>query len=109
MHIDPPLAAIPDLLHRDGVDAFQTTLRNPQRFGKDGIPDADDQIAFRAAAQGLWGIAHGSLLINLASPDGRIRNSSASSLVGDLQLAAQLGLAGVCFHVGYAKGHPDLD
>jgi deoxyribonuclease-4 len=109
LHIDPPLAAIPPALHRDGVDAFQTTLRNPQRFGKDGIPDVDDQVAFRAAAQGLWGIAHGSLLINLASPDGRIRNSSASSLVGDLQLAAQLGLAGVCFHVGYAKGHPDVD
>ena len=109
LHIDPPLAAIPAALHRDGVDAFQTTLRNPQRFGKDGIPDAADQAAFRAAAQGLWGIAHGSLLINLASPDGRIRNSSASSLVGDLQLAAQLGLAGVCFHIGYAKGHPNLD
>jgi apurinic endonuclease APN1 len=48
-------------------------------------------------------------LVNLASPDGRIRNASASSLVGDLQLAAQLGLAGVCFHVGYAKGHPDSE
>ncbi|MFI5366304.1 MAG: TIM barrel protein [Candidatus Binatia bacterium] len=109
LHIDPPLAAIPELLRRDGVDAFQTTLRNPQRFGKEGIPDPDDQAAFRAAAHGLWGIAHGTLLMNLASPDGRIRNASASSLVGDLQLAAQLGLAGVCFHIGYAKGHPSLD
>jgi len=109
LHIDPPLAAIPPLLRDAGVDAFQTTLRNPQRFGKEGIPDAADQAAFRAAAQGLWGIAHATLLTNLASPEGRIRNASASSLVGDLQLAVQLGLAGVCFHVGYAKGHPDLD
>jgi deoxyribonuclease-4 len=107
LHIDPPLAAIPAVLRGHGVDAFQTTLRNPQRFGKDGIPGADDQAAYREAAAGVWGIAHGSLLINLASPDGRIRNASASSLLGDLALAAQLGLAGVCFHVGYAKGHPD--
>jgi deoxyribonuclease IV len=109
LHIDPPLAAIPAQLRRDGVDAFQTTLRNPQRFGKEGIPDATDQAAYRADAGGLWGIAHATLLVNLASPEGRIRNASASSLVGDLRLAAQLGLAGVCFHVGYAKGHPDVD
>jgi deoxyribonuclease-4 len=109
LHIDPPLAAIPEALRAAGVDAFQTTLRNPQRFGKEGIPDAADQAAFRAAAHGLWGIVHGTLLVNLASPEGRIRNASASSLVGDLQLAAQLGLAGVCFHIGYAKGHPDID
>jgi len=109
LHVDPPLAAIPEILRHDGVDAFQTTLRNPQRFGKEGIPDAVDQAAFRASATGLWGIAHATLLVNLASPEGRIRNASASSLLGDLRLAAQLGLAGVCFHVGYAKGHPDVD
>ncbi len=108
LHVDPPLAAIPAILRSDGVDAFQTTLRNPQRFGKAGIPEPADQAAFRAAAAGLWGIAHATLLVNLASPDGRIRNASASSLLGDLQLAAQLGFAGVCFHVGYAKGHPDI-
>jgi len=109
LHIDPPLAAIPELLRAAGVDAFQTTLRNPQRFGKEGIPDADDQAAFRSVSTGLWGIVHGTLLVNLASPEGRIRNASASSLVGDLQLAAQLGLAGVCFHAGYAKGHANID
>lgn len=108
-HIDPPLAKIPAALRREGLDAFQTTLRDPQRFGKTGIPDADDQAAYQADSAGLWGIAHGSLLINLASPEGRIRNSSKSSLLGDLQLAAKLGLAGVCFHVGYAKGHPTID
>lgn len=109
LHIDPPLAAIPETLRRNGIDAFQTTLRNPQRFGKDGIPDAADQAAFQAAAHGLWGIAHASLLVNLASQDGRIRNASASSLIGDLQLATRLGLAGVCFHLGYAKGHSDVE
>jgi apurinic endonuclease APN1 len=108
LHVDPPLAAIPGILAAAGVTAFQTTLRDPQRFGKTGVPEPDDQAAFKAAAAAgptLWGIVHGSLLVNLASPDGRIRNSSVSSLVGDLRLAAELGLAGVCFHPGYAKGH----
>jgi deoxyribonuclease-4 len=108
-HIDPPLAAIPAALRSDGIDAFQTTLRDPQRFGKTGIPDSGDQTAYRAAAAGLWGVAHGSLLINLASPEGRIRNASKSSLLGDLALARDLGLAGVCFHVGYAKGHDSVE
>src|SRR5262249_10936751 len=52
---------------------------------------------------------HGSLLVNLASPEGRIRNSSVSSLLADLKVAAEVGLAGVCFHVGYAKGHPSAE
>jgi len=107
LHIDPPLAAIPGLLREAGVDAFQTTLRNPQRFGKDGVPSPEDQAAFMAEAGGLWGIVHGSLLINLASLDPKIRNASSSALVGDLKLASSLDLAGVCFHMGYAKGHPD--
>lgn len=109
LHIDPPLASIPAALRAHGVDAFQTTLRDPQRFGKTGIPDADDIAAYRSSSEGLWGIAHGSLLINLASTDGRIRNSSKSSLLADLALAADLGFAGVCFHVGYAKGYAGPD
>jgi deoxyribonuclease-4 len=29
--------------------------------------------------------------------------------MADLKVAAEVGLAGVCFHVGYAKGHPNAD
>lgn len=89
---------------------FQTTLRNPQRFGNTDVPGPEDRTAYLAALAGgppLWGIVHGSLLTNLASPEGRIRNASVSSVLGDLRLARALGLAGVCFHPGYAKGHPD--
>ncbi len=110
LHIDPPLAAIPALLAADGVRHFQTTLRNPQRFGNTDVPGPDDRAAYLAAVAGgppLWGIVHGTLLTNLASPEGRIRNASVSSVLGDLRLARELGLAGVCFHPGYAKGHPD--
>ncbi len=111
-HIDPPLAEIPALLTQGGYTTFQTTLRDPLRLSKDGVPDAADQVAFRTASAitgPFWGIAHASLLTNPASPDPRIRNSSASALVADAKLAASLGLAGVCFHGGYQKGHPDRD
>ena len=110
MHIDPPLAAIPALLAADGLRHFQTTLRNPQRFGNTDVPGPEDRAAYLAAAAGgppLWGIVHGTLLANLASPEGRIRNASVSSVLGDLRLARELGLVAVCFHPGYAKGHPD--
>lgn len=111
IHVDPPLARIPELLVKEAVAAFQTTLRDPQRFGKTGVPTPEDQDAYRARiaqdATAPWGMVHGSLLVNLASPNGRIRNASLSSLVGDLKLAGELGLAGVCFHVGYEKDHPD--
>lgn len=107
-HIDPPLAAIPAILQQMGCTVFQTTLRNPVRLSKDGVPDEEDQkalVSMMASAPGIWGIAHASLLTNLAAPDPRIRNGSAGALVSDAHLAAELGMSGVCFHVGYAKGH----
>ncbi len=111
LSIDPPLAAIPALLAEEGVDAFQTVLRDPGRFGNYGVPEPSDRTALVEGLRGrdAWGVAHGSLLINLASPEGRIRNSSVSSLLADLKVAAEIGLAGVCFHVGYAKGHPNAE
>lgn len=111
LSIDPPLAAIPGMLAEEGVDAFQTVLRDPGRFGNYGVPEAADRAALVEGlrGRGAWGVAHGSLLVNLASPEGRIRNSSVSSLLADLKVAAEVGIAGVCFHIGYAKGHPSAD
>lgn len=108
LSIDPPLAAIPPLLCAEGVDVYQTVLRDPGRFGNYGVPEPADRAALVEGLRGksVWGVAHGSLLVNLASPEGRIRNSSVSSLLADLKVAAEVGLDAVCFHVGYAKGHP---
>jgi deoxyribonuclease-4 len=106
-HIDPPLSLVPPILSTRGMKVFQTTLRNPARLSKEGIPDDDDQEAYRASSDGIWGIAHASMLTNLASLDPRLRNASASTLAGDANLAVSLGLAGVCFHVGYQKGYEE--
>ena len=108
-HIAPPLARIPPILAELNSGVFQTVLRDEKRLGKYGIPDEEDQAAFKAANPGLWGIAHGSMLVSLASPDPRIRNGSVGALVQDANLALALGMAGVCFHVGYQKGHDDRD
>jgi deoxyribonuclease-4 len=107
LSLDPPLAAIPATLAAEGVSTFQTVVRDTGRYGNYGVPGPADRAALIEGLRGrdTWGVAHGSLLINLASPEGRIRNSSVSSLLADLKIAAELGLAGVCFHVGYAKGH----
>jgi len=111
LSIDPPLAAIAGVLAEEDVSVFQTVLRDPGRFGNYGVPDPADRAALVEGLRGrdAWGVAHGSLLVNLASPEGRIRNSSVSSLLADLKIAAEVGLAGVCFHVGYAKGHPSTE
>lgn len=111
LSVDPPLAAIPTLLREEGVDVYQTVLRDPGRFGNYGVPEPADRAALVDGLRGraVWGVAHGSLLVNLASPEGRIRNSSVSSLLADLKVAAEVGLDAVCFHVGYSKGHPSAD
>ncbi|HXJ78057.1 MAG TPA: TIM barrel protein [Candidatus Methylomirabilis sp.] len=111
LSIDPPLAAIPGVLAAEGVDTFQTVLRDPGRFGNYGVPEVADRAALVEGLRGrdTWGVAHGSLLVNLASPEGRIRNSSVSSLLADLKVAAEVGIAAVCFHVGYTKGHPNAE
>jgi deoxyribonuclease-4 len=111
LSIDLPLATIPGVLADEGVDTYQTVLRDPGRFGNYGVPDPEDRAALVEGLRGrtTWGVAHGSLLVNLASPEGRIRNSSVSSLLADLKVAAEVGIAGVCFHVGYVKGHPSAD
>jgi deoxyribonuclease-4 len=107
-HIDPPLGCIPQCLADRGWTIFQTTLRDPTRLSKEGVPDAEDQQAFCkgvADTGPVWGIVHASMLTSLGSPDPRIRHGSVGALVADANLAASLGLAGVCFHVGYEKGH----
>jgi deoxyribonuclease-4 len=111
LSLDPPLAAIPSQLAQEGVDVYQTVLRDPGRFGNYGVPEPADRAALVEGLRGrhVWGVAHGSLLINLASPEGRVRNSSVSSLLADLKVAAEVGIDAVCFHVGYAKGHPSAD
>jgi len=49
LHIDPPLAAIPGELQSHGLTHFQTTLRDPMRLAKQGIPDVKTRRLTRCA------------------------------------------------------------
>jgi len=74
LSVEPPLATIPAILATEQVDTFQTVVRDPGRFGNYGVPDPADRAALVEGLRGrpAWGLAHGSLLVNLASPEGRI-------------------------------------
>jgi len=108
-HVSPPLASIPDWLTDHGCGVFQTYLRDKMRLNSEGIPTPEEQEDYLAAIASsdtpIWGMAHSSLIANIASPDPRLRNGSVGAIVKDANLAALLGFAGVCFHVGYEKGH----
>ncbi len=123
-HFDPPLATIPYRLSVQDSSVFQTTLRDPMRLAAVGVPDADDQAMYAATVANatpeqvlnaqsnelsLWGMVHASLITNIASPDTRIRHGSINALIADANLAATLGLRGVCFHGGYQKGHANRE
>ena len=108
-HLPPPLPDIPGWLSDHKAVVFQTYLREKTRLNSDGIPTAQEQEDYLAVVSALdvplWGMAHASLIANIASPDPKLRNASAAAIVKDANLAARLGFAGVCFHVGYQKGH----
>src|SRR5260370_25068147 len=91
LSIDPPLGSIPALLTQEGVDVYQTVLRDPGRFGNYGVPEPADRAALVAGMAGrpAWGAAHGPPPLNPASPQGRIPHSPVSSLLPHPQGAAE--------------------
>lgn len=58
LSIDPPLASIPSLLSAEGVDVYQTVLRDPGRFGNYGVPEPADRAAlvsgYGGGGYGAW-------------------------------------------------------
>jgi len=52
LSIVPPLGSIPALLTQEGVDVYQTVLRDPGRFGNYGVPEPADRAAL---VEGLAG------------------------------------------------------
>src|SRR5258705_3726094 len=111
LSIDPPLGSIPALLTQEGVDVYQTVLRDPGRFGNYGVPEPADRAALVAGMAGprAWGVAHGSLLVNPANPQGPIPHSSGSSLPAQLKGAAEGRLHPGSMHPGYSQGHPTTE
>ncbi len=94
-HVSPqdPLAAA----EADGADAVQIFLGNPQ--GWKAPKPRDDAARLRAAALPIY--VHAPYLVNVASPNNRVRIPSRKILQQTCDAAADIGAAGVVVHGGY--------
>lgn len=85
-----------------GATAMQIFTKMANRWAERACED-DECRAFRAALGGTLvrdTIAHDSYLINLASPDEKLRRQSIESFVAELQRCEALGLAYLVSHPG---------
>lgn len=89
-----------------GLECFQFFSRPPQG-GRVGPIAKEEQTAFLRACEehgfGSWYI-HAPYIINLASKEARIRESSIALLRGELDRGSLLKTYGVMFHPGSASG-----
>jgi deoxyribonuclease-4 len=86
--------------------AVQIFTKNASRWNAKAL-EAEESAAFRSAWEGSGlapVIAHGSYLINLASPDPVLRRKSIEGLVDELQRAEALGIEGLVVHPGAHMG-----
>ncbi len=91
------------------ADVIQIFTRNQMQWKAKPIP-SEDAERFRAAyaESGLKGIvAHGSYLINLASPEDKHRRTSVNAAVDEMTRCSQLGVQTYIFHPGSHVGSGD--
>jgi deoxyribonuclease-4 len=101
-HVDPadPLEAAA----ARGADAVQFFLTDPQGY-KTPKPRAD-AAALRASEVDIY--IHAPYIVNVASPNNRIRIPSRKLLMAHAQAAAELGAKGLIVHGGYVGKDGDL-
>ncbi|MFH2072193.1 MAG: TIM barrel protein, partial [Actinomycetota bacterium] len=87
-----------------GADAVQMFLSNPQSWKKP-LP-RDDAADLRAS--GLAVYAHAPYLINVGSPNNRVRIPSRKIIEDTVVAAAAVGAAGVVVHGGHIGDDEDL-
>jgi deoxyribonuclease IV len=90
-----------------GADAVQFFLGDPQGWKAPVIPGdpADMAAAFRAA--NIDAYVHAPYLINVVSPNNRIRIPSRKILDQQLKAAASIGASGLIVHGGYVTAGAD--
>lgn len=86
------------------ADAIQIFLSSPQTW-KAPLPRHD---AAELAASGIPIFVHSPYLVNLASPNNRIRIPSRKILDDTIRAAATIGAAGVVVHGGHVGDDEDL-
>ncbi|MCB0915074.1 MAG: deoxyribonuclease IV [Actinobacteria bacterium] len=95
-----------------GATAAQIFLGDPQSWKKPATtyPDGPDALREAAAAAGVTLFVHAPYIINVASPNNRIRIPSRKLLAATVTAAARIGAAGVIVHGGHVTaGHDDAE
>jgi deoxyribonuclease-4 len=82
-----------------GADCVQMFLGPPQSWKKPPLRDDHDELA--AADMPIY--VHAPYLINVASPNNRVRIPSRKILTDTVARAEEIGAAGVIVHAGHAE------
>src|SRR6185312_3830232 len=92
-----------------GVNAVQFFLGDPQDWKATTMPGgrAPDQIRAEFAAADVVAYVHAPYLVNVASPNNRIRIPSRKILEQQLNAAASIGAAGLIVHGGHVTADSD--
>ena len=88
-----------------GAETIQVFASNPRGWAPSAV-DAAQDAALREQAEraGIPLFVHAPYLVNLGSPDPRIRDLSVSSVRHSLARSTQIGACGVVVHTGSAVG-----
>src|SRR6266699_6430476 len=105
LHEGDPLAQATAL----GADAVQFFLGDPQDWKAPAFPGGrePEQIRDDFAAAGVAAYVHSPYVINVASPNNRIRIPSRKVLEQQLNAAAAIGAAGLIVHGGHVTAGTD--
>jgi deoxyribonuclease-4 len=92
-----------------GVDTVQFFLGDPQDWKAPQFPGGNDPAQVRAefAAADVAAYVHAPYVINVASPNNRIRIPSRKILEQQLNAAASIGAAGLIVHGGHVTANTD--
>jgi sugar phosphate isomerase/epimerase len=103
LHDGDPLAEAQAI----GADAVQFFLGDPQGWKAPTFPGEPAEIGAAFAAAGIDAYVHSPYVINVASPNNRIRIPSRKLLEQQLKAAASIGAKGLIVHGGHVTAGVD--
>jgi deoxyribonuclease-4 len=90
-----------------GADAVQFFLGDPQGWKAPAFPAEPAELKAAFAAAGVGAYVHAPYVINVASPNNRIRIPSRKLLEQQLKAAASIGARGLIVHGGHVTADTD--
>lgn len=105
LHDGDPLAQAQAM----GADAVQFFLGDPQGWKAPAFPGEPAEVRAGFELAGIDGYVHAPYVINVASPNNRIRIPSRKLLEQQLNAAAAVGAKGLIVHGGYVTAGVDLE